>query len=68
MDYKHGIKITSRDMIFKAWKDSMALVDQFRENAKEIDNESLVSLFEQFAEDEGVHASRFLELLHKYEQ
>jgi len=67
MNDKHGIKITTRDRLLRAWENSMELVRDFESYSKEIeDDEKVAKIFAKYAEDEGIHASKFLEILHKY--
>lgn len=68
MDSKNGIKITTRDRLLRAWENSIELVKDFEMYSDEIkDDENAAELFARFAEDEGLHASKLLEALHKYE-
>ncbi len=69
MNNEHGIKITERDRVMKAWQDSMELVRDFKLYAKEVEGDKkLFKIFEEFAEDEGVHAATFLEILHDFDR
>lgn len=64
----HGIEITPRDRVFRAWENSMELVRDYRFYADEVENdENLSEVFEKYAEEEAKHASRFLEILHRLE-
>ena len=51
----------------RAWENSMELVRDYRFYAREIKNESLSGLFEEFAEDECRHAAKFNDILQKME-
>lgn len=65
----HQIKITTRDRLLRAWENSMELVRDFETYSKEIeDDKESAKLFAEFAEDEGVHASRLREVLHGYQE
>lgn len=67
MNDKHGIKIITRDRLLRAWENSMELVRDFESYSKEIeDDEKVAKIFAEYAEDEGIHASKFLEILHEY--
>lgn len=68
MDEKHGITITARDRIMRAWENSMQLVRDYELYSKEIENKQTADLFALFAEDEGLHASRLAEILRDYEK
>lgn len=63
MDKKHGISITTRDMLLLAFEDSMELVRDFRTYSNEIDDEKIREVFKEYAEDEGLHASELLDIL-----
>lgn len=68
MSQLHEVKITTRDRLLRAWEDSMHLVREFKDCEKEIDDEEVRKMFSEFAEDEGIHASKFKEKLLKYEK
>ncbi len=68
MDKKHGISITTRDKLLLAFEDSMELVRDFQTYSNEIvDDEKVCEVFKEYAEDEGVHASKLLEILKEYD-
>lgn len=70
MSHSHDndVKITDRDRIMRAWENSMELVRDFKAYSKAAeDNVALKNIFDEFAEDEGVHAAKFRELLIKTE-
>lgn len=63
---KHGdIKITSYDRLLRAWENSMELTRVFEVYSKEVDDDELKEVFKKFAEEEGMHASKFRQLLIK---
>ncbi len=63
---KHGdIKITSYDRLLRAWENSMELTRDFEVYSKEVDDDELKEVFKKFAEEEGMHASKFRQLLIK---
>lgn len=69
MNDKHGIKITTRDRLLRAWENSTELVRDFECYSQEIkDDEKVAKIFAEYAEDEGIHASKFLEILNDYEE
>lgn len=59
------IKITSYDRLLRAWENSMELTRDFEVYSKEVDDDELKQVFKKFAEEEGLHASKFRELLIK---
>ncbi len=67
-DKKHGITITARDRLMAAWQSSMELVRDFEAFAQQEDGTSLKEIYAEYAEDEGIHASKFRELLLAYEK
>lgn len=69
MNSLHEVKITTRDRLLRAWENSMQLVREFKVCEKEIeDNEQASKMFGKFAEEEGVHASKFKAMLLDLEQ
>ena len=66
---KYKIRITPRDRLMRAWESSTGLVRDYRAYALELGRESeLGRLFAEYAEEEGHHAARLLELLHREEE
>ena len=62
------VQITTRDRVMRAWQNSMELTRDFEMYSKEIhDDHETARLFAEFAEEECVHAARFREILHKYQ-
>ncbi len=57
------VKITTRDRLMRAWKNSMELTRDFEMYSKEIDDEKIKKTFSDFAVEEGIHASIFREML-----
>lgn len=68
MNKKHQVHITARDRVFQGWEASMELVRNYEAYAGEIGDGQVSRMFQEFAEDEGVHAAKFLETLHAYEE
>ena len=62
------IELTTYDRLLRSWENSEELVRDFEMYSKRIDDDEIKNVFKQFAEDEGVHASKFKELLLKYKQ
>lgn len=68
MEHNEKIEITTRDRLLRGWENSMELVRDFEEYSKHIrDDEEAAKLFKAFAEEEGVHAAKFREMLHRYQ-
>ena len=64
----HEIRITTRDRLLSAWMSSMELVRDFETFSHEIqDDREASQALASFAVEEGLHASRLREMLHKYE-
>ena len=67
-DEKHGMELTARDRLLLAWQSSMKLVRDFGAFADQEDGTPLKKIFAEYAEEEGIHASKFRELLLKYDE
>ena len=67
MTEKHGITITTRDRLMRAWQNSTELTRDFETYSKEIDDERTAVMFSNFARDEALHAAKLLGMLHEYE-
>lgn len=57
------IEYTTYDRLLRAWENSMELVRDFEMSSKRVENEDVKQIFKRFAEEEGMHASKFRELL-----
>ncbi len=57
------VEYTVHDRLLRAWENSMELVRDFEMYSKRIDDENISKVFKEFAEDEGMHASKLRELL-----
>lgn len=72
MEYKgdsvnnNEVEITTYDRLLRAWENSMEMVRDFEMYSKRIEDPQVKDVFKQFAEDEGMHATRFRELLLEY--
>lgn len=62
------IKITTYDRLLRAWENSMELVRDYEMYSKRIEEEEVKQIFKQFAEDEGMHATKLREVLLEYEK
>ena len=68
MEERHNLKITTRDRVLRAWQNTTELVRDFETYSREIeDNKEVAEMFGRFAEDEGHHAARLLEVLRELE-
>ncbi len=68
MEHSQQIQITTRDRVLRAWENSMELVRDFEAYSREIkDDSETAQLFADFAVEEGLHASKFREILHGYQ-
>lgn len=62
------IVVSTRDRVMRAWENSMELTRDFEMYSKEIhDDPAVARVFADFAEEECVHAARFREILHQYQ-
>ncbi|AGC68169.1 hypothetical protein Cst_c11730 [Thermoclostridium stercorarium subsp. stercorarium DSM 8532] len=68
MEEANEVKITDYDRLMRAWENSMELARDFEVYSKRVDDEELREVFKKFAEEEGMHASKFREFLLKYQQ
>ena len=68
MEQKSGITITVRDRLLRAWEVAMAQVKAFELWSSEIEDEEVAAVFAEYAEDEGLHAARLLEMLKEREE
>ncbi len=59
---KNEVVITKRDKLMRSWQNSMELVRDFENYSKEEDGNTK-AIFQEFAEDEGLHAAKLRELL-----
>ncbi len=60
------LRITTRDRLLRAWQNSTELVRDYQNYSDEVEEEKIKKLFAHYAEDEALHASELLELLHAY--
>lgn len=69
MENKHRVEITTRDLVMRAWQNSMELTRDFEIYSKEIhDAPEVAQTFARFAEEEGLHAAKLKAFLHAYTQ
>lgn len=60
------VKITTYDRLLRAWENSMELVRDYEMYSKRVEDEGAKQVFKEFAEDEGIHASRLRDMLLNY--
>ena len=65
---ENEVKITTYDRMLRAWENSMELVRDYEMYSKRIEDENVKQVFREFAEDEGMHATKLREMLLKYKQ
>jgi len=63
----NDINITAYDRLLRAWENSMEMIRDFESHSKQVEDEEVKKLFKEFAEDEGMHASKLRELILKYQ-
>lgn len=63
MKKDNEIRITTHDRLMRAWENSMELTRYFETYSKEIDNSNIKKVFSDFAIEEGLHASKFRDIL-----
>ena len=61
------MEMSEHDCLMRAWQNSQELVRDFEMYSKRIEDQELKSVFKKFAEEEGFHATKFRELLNKFE-
>jgi rubrerythrin len=60
------VEFTTYDRLLRAWENSMEMVRDFEMYSKRIEDTKVKDVFKQFAEDEGMHATKLRELLLEY--
>ncbi|MFZ5985914.1 MAG: ferritin family protein [Bacillota bacterium] len=60
------VEFTTYDRLLRAWENSMEMVRDFEMYSKRIEDQEVKKVFKQFAEDEGMHATKLRELLLQY--
>ncbi|PHV72327.1 rubrerythrin [Sporanaerobium hydrogeniformans] len=58
---------TTYDKLMRAWENSKELVRDFQTYSNEMDDHELKQVFKQFAEDEGMHATKLREIISSYQ-
>lgn len=65
---ENEVKITTYDRVLRAWENSMELVRDYEMYSKRVEENDVKQVFKEFAEDEGMHASKLREMLLKYKK
>ena len=60
---EHEIMLTTYDRLLRSWENSMENVRNFEMHSKRIEDDKVKDVFKKFAEEEGIHASKFREML-----
>jgi rubrerythrin len=60
---QNEVEITTYDRLLRAWENSMELVRDYEMYSKRIEDEQVKDLFKEFAEDEGMHATKLRQVL-----
>ncbi len=63
---ENEIEITTYDRLLRAWENSMELVRDYEMYSKRIEDEKVKDVFKEFAEDEGMHASKLRNMILDY--
>ncbi|MCX7920692.1 MAG: rubrerythrin [Clostridia bacterium] len=63
---RNEVEITTYDRLLRAWENSMEMVRDFEMYSKRIEDNKIKEVFKEFAEDEGMHATKLRELLLEY--
>ena len=66
MTNRNEVEFTTYDRLLRAWENSMEMVRDFEMYSKRIEDQKVKDVFKQFAEDEGMHATKLRELLLEY--
>lgn len=65
---ENEVEITTYDRLLRAWENSMELVRDYEMYSKRIEEENVKDVFKEFAEDEGMHASKLRKMLLDYKK
>jgi rubrerythrin len=63
---KNEVEMTTYDRLLRAWENSKEMVRDFEMYSKRIEDEEIKEVFKQFAEDEGMHATKLREIILNY--
>ncbi len=65
---ENEIELTTYDRLLRAWENSKELVRDYEMYSKRIEDEKIKQVFKDFAEDEGMHASKLRDILLDYKR
>ncbi len=65
---ENEIELTTYDRLLRAWENSMELVRDYEMYSKRIEDEKIKQVFKDFAQDEGMHASKLRNILLDYKK
>ncbi|QNU66562.1 rubrerythrin [Ruminiclostridium herbifermentans] len=65
---ENEIEITTYDRLLRAWENSMELVRDYEMYSKRVEDEKVKNVFKEFAEDEGMHASKLRNMILDYKK
>lgn len=65
---ENEIEITTYDRLLRAWENSMELVRDYEMYSKRIEDKKVKDVFKEFAEDEGMHASKLRNIILDYKK
>ena len=60
--------MTTYDRLIRAWENSKELVRDYEMYSKRIEDDEIKNVFKQFAEDEGMHATKLREIILNYKR
>lgn len=66
MTEREEVNITTYDRLMRAWQNSTELVRDYRNYADSVKDENIKAMFEDFAEDEGMHATKLRSAILSY--
>lgn len=65
---ENEIELTTYDRLLRAWENSIELVRDYEMYSKRIEDEKIKQVFKDFAQDEGMHASKLRNILLDYKR
>jgi len=65
---KNEVELTTYDRLIRAWENSKELVRDYEMYSKRIEDDEIKNVFKQFAEDEGMHATKLREIILNYKR
>ncbi len=65
---ENEIELTTYDRLLRAWENSKELVRDYEMYSKRIEDEKIKQVFKDFAQDEGMHASKLRNILLDYKK